>query len=162
MIALRVNGELMEVDVPPETPLLWVVREQLALTGTKFGCGAALCGACTVHVDGAPVRSCVTPVSAVSGRAVTTIEGVARAEATGKDTSAIAKAVQDAWVAHGVAQCGYCQPGMVMTAVALLAANPRPADAEIDTAFSGHLCRCGSYQRLRAAVHDAARALDAR
>lgn len=162
MIALRVNGEPVEVDVPPETPLLWVVREQLALTGTKFGCGVALCGACTVHVDGAPVRSCVTPVSVASGRAVTTIEGVARVESTGQDTSSIAGAVQDAWVAHGVAQCGYCQPGMVMTAVALLAANARPSDAAIDTAFSGHLCRCGSYQRLRAAVHDAARTLGAR
>ncbi len=159
MIALHVNGVAVDVDVPSDTPLLWVLREQLALTGTKFGCGAALCGACTVHVDGVPMRSCVTPVSAVAGRALTTIEGVARPEATGGGTAAIAGAVQAAWVARGVAQCGYCQPGMVMTAVALLAVNARPSDAEIDAAFSGHLCRCGSYQRLRAAVHDAAGAL---
>jgi isoquinoline 1-oxidoreductase alpha subunit len=162
MITLHVNGAPVEVDVPPETPLLWALREQLGLTGTKFGCGAALCGACTVHVAGAPVRSCVTPVSGAVGHAVTTIEGVRRTDATTEGTPAIAEAVQAAWVARSVAQCGYCQPGMVMTAVALLAANARPSDADIDAAFSGHLCRCGSYQRLRAAVHDAARALPER
>ena len=150
MITLRLNGAERELDVAPDTPLLWVLREQAELTGTKFGCGAALCGACTVHVDGEATRSCVTPVSSVAGRAVTTIEGVQGAEAV---------AVLEAWTARGVAQCGYCQPGMVMTAVALLATTRTPDDAAIDRAFAGHVCRCGSYQRLRAAVHDAASVL---
>lgn len=158
MITLQVNGLAVSVDVAPETPLLWVVREQLALTGTKFGCGMALCGACTVHLDGVPIRSCVTPVSAVTAGAITTIEGV-RARGGAAQSGAIAEAVLQAWVAHGVPQCGYCQPGMVMAAVALLAQHPEPTDADIDTALAGHLCRCGSYQRLRAAVHTAAASL---
>jgi isoquinoline 1-oxidoreductase alpha subunit len=155
MIAITVNGEARLVDVAPDTPLLWMLREQLALTGTKFGCGMALCGACTVHRDGVPIRSCVTPVSAVADGAITTIEGV-------RDVSAarvVAEAVLRAWHDAGVPQCGYCQPGMVMATVALLTANRAPDDEAIDRALAGHLCRCGSYQRLRAAVHLAAGAL---
>ncbi len=154
MITVQVNGEMVSVDVPPETPLLWVIREQLALTGTKFGCGVALCGACTVHLDGVPIRSCTTSISAASRGAITTIEGVRTASADPVDP--VVAAVLHAWERHGVPQCGYCQPGMVMAVVALLRARGAPTDAEIDTALAGHLCRCGSYQRLRAAVHAAA------
>jgi isoquinoline 1-oxidoreductase alpha subunit len=150
---LSVNGEIHEVDVEPEMPLLWVLRDELGLSGTKFGCGMALCGACTVHVDGAPTRSCITPVGAVSGR-ITTIEGL------GNPTKL--HAVQAAWIDNQVAQCGYCQSGQIMSAAALLQQNPAPTDTDIDAAMSGNLCRCGTYQRIRAAIHDAAkRARDA-
>lgn len=144
---LTVNGKTHEVDVEPQMPLLWVLRDELDLPGTKYGCGMALCGACTVHVDGVPVRSCVTAVSAVSG-AVTTIEGLG--------TPAALNAVQAAWIEHQVAQCGYCQSGQIMSAAALLRNNPAPTDADIDAAMSGNLCRCGTYPRVRAAVHAAA------
>ena len=144
---LVVNGQEREVDAPPEMPLLWVLRDLLGYTGTKFGCGMALCGACTVHLDGEAVRACVTPVSAVGGRTVTTIEGLS------PDGS---HPVQRAWAEIDVVQCGYCQPGQIMTAAALLAVNPRPTDADIDAALSGNICRCGAYQRIRAAVHRAA------
>jgi isoquinoline 1-oxidoreductase subunit alpha len=147
---LTVNGQTHVLDLEPEMPLLWVLRDALNLPGTKFGCGMALCGACTVHVDGAPVRSCVTPVGSVTGR-VTTIEGLG--------TPAALHAVQAAWIAHQVAQCGYCQSGQIMGAAALLRQNPSPTDADIDAALSGNLCRCGAYPRIRAAVHDAARRL---
>jgi len=147
MITFIVNGRRRSVDVSPDTPLLWVLRDTLGLTGTKFGCGMALCGACTVHLDGEPVRSCVTPVSAAAGNTVTTIEGLS------------AKAlhpVQTAWIAEDVPQCGYCQSGQIMTAAALLAKRPAPTDAEIAEAMSGILCRCGTYQRIRKAIHRAA------
>jgi isoquinoline 1-oxidoreductase subunit alpha len=144
---LRVNGVDHDVDVPPDMPLLWVLRETLGLTGTKFGCGMAQCGACTVHVGDNPARSCVMPVSAVGALAVTTIEGLS---ADGSHP------VQRAWVDVDVVQCGYCQPGQVMAAAALLKANPKPTDADIDTALSGNVCRCGTYPRIRAAVHRAA------
>jgi aerobic-type carbon monoxide dehydrogenase small subunit (CoxS/CutS family) len=147
MIALTVNGTKHEVDVPPDMPLLWVVRETLGLTGTKYGCGIALCGACTVHLDGAPVRSCVTPVSAAAGKRVTTIEGL---------SPRTDHPVQQAWMEIDVAQCGYCQPGQIMSAAALLAAKPRPSDADIDDAMAGNICRCGTYQRIRAGIHRAA------
>ena len=147
MISLSVNGTTHRVDVPPETSLLWFVRETLGLTGTKYGCGIALCGACTVHVDGAPVRSCVTPVSAAEGKRVITIEGLsARTD----------HPVQQAWIALDVAQCGYCQSGQLMSAAALLARTPNPTDADIDDAMAGNICRCGTYQRIRAAIHQAA------
>ena len=144
---LVVNGREREVDAPPDMPLLWVLRDVLGYTGTKFGCGMALCGACTVHLDGKAVRACVTPLSAVGNRPVTTIEGLSR------DGS---HPVQRAWAEIDVVQCGYCQPGQIMTAAALLAENPRPTDADIDAALSGNICRCGAYQRIRAAVHRAA------
>jgi isoquinoline 1-oxidoreductase subunit alpha len=147
MIAFTVNGRQRQVDVPPEMPLLWVIRETLNLTGTKYGCGIAVCGACTVHVDGAAVRSCVTPVSAVAGRRVTTIEGLAE---RGDHP------VQKAWIDVDVPQCGYCQPGQIMSAAALLARKPAPTDADIDDGMSGNICRCGTYQRIRAAIHRAA------
>ena len=154
-VTLTVNGSARTLNVAPDTPLLWVLRDTLALTGTKFGCGMALCGACTVHLDGVPTRACVTPVSAVGARAVTTIEGV-----SGDGSAAmIARAVQDAWVTQDVAQCGYCQSGQVMAAVSLLAGNRAPSDSDIDTAMQGNLCRCGSYPRIRAAIHAAAAAL---
>lgn len=143
MIALIVNGEKRELDVDPTTPLLWVLRDTLGLTGTKYGCGIALCGVCTVHVDGEPVRSCVAPVASVAGKAVTTIEGLS------KDNS---HPVQRAWIAIDVPQCGYCQPGQIMTAAALLAKKPNPTDADIDQAMSGVLCRCGTYLRIRRAI----------
>jgi aerobic-type carbon monoxide dehydrogenase small subunit (CoxS/CutS family) len=148
MVRLTVNGKAVQATSDPATPLLWVVREELGLTGTKYGCGMALCGACTVHVDGQPTRSCVTPLSAVQGRRVTTIEGLSRA---GK-----LHPVQAAWIDADVPQCGYCQSGQVMSAVALLAANRNPTDADIDAAMSGNICRCGTYQRIRAAIKTAA------
>lgn len=151
MTTLNLNGKTQEVDVDPSTPLLWTLRETLGMTGTKFGCGVAACGACTIHLNGQPTRSCVTPVSAAAGASVTTIEGVA--------SDRVGRAVLDAWVKHDVAQCGYCQNGQVMSAIGLLRQKPRPTDADIDQAMSGNLCRCGTYQRIRAAIHDAARAL---
>ncbi|WP_301331505.1 (2Fe-2S)-binding protein [Solimonas sp. K1W22B-7] len=144
---LTVNGTAHEVDAPPDMPLLWVLRDLLGLTGTKFGCGLAQCGACTVHLDGAPLRSCITPVAAAAGKSVTTIEGLS---ADGSHP------VQRAWAELDVVQCGYCQSGQIMSAVALLAAKARPSDADIDAALSGNICRCGTYQRIRAAVHRAA------
>jgi isoquinoline 1-oxidoreductase alpha subunit len=152
MTALEINGRTIDVDAAPETPLLWVLRDHLALTGTKFGCGAALCGACTVHLDGAPTRSCVTALSAAAGHKVTTIEGI---------SGRVAQAVQAAWDRHQVPQCGYCQSGQVMAAVALLNGNRKPSDADIDTAMQGNLCRCGTYGRIRAAIHDASSKLGA-
>lgn len=150
MITLRLNGQDTPVDVTPDTPLLWVLRDVLGLTGTKFGCGIAQCGACTVHIDGKAARACVTPVGAVGEASVTTIEGVSG------DT--LADAVMKAWVDIDVVQCGYCQPGQIMAAIALLRASPNPTDAQIDTAMSGNICRCGAYVRIRAAIHNAAAA----
>jgi isoquinoline 1-oxidoreductase alpha subunit len=147
MIKLNLNGKDTEVDVEGDMPLLWVLRDTLGLTGTKFGCGKALCGACTVHLEGAPIRSCVTPVSAASGKKVITIEGLS------SDSS---HPVQKAWIELDVPQCGYCQSGQIMSAAALLAQTPQPSDAEIDAAMSGNICRCGTYQRIRAAIHRAA------
>jgi len=147
MLSLIVNGKPRQVDVAPDTPLLWVLRDTLELTGTKFGCGEALCGACTVHLNGAPVRACKTPVSAAAGQKVTTIEG-----ASGK----VAQALLQAWVDFDVPQCGYCQPGQIMSAAALLAHNTRPSDDDIDAALDGNLCRCATYHRIRAAVRHAA------
>jgi len=147
MIALIVNGKRQQVDVAPDTPLLWVIREQLGLTGTKYGCGMAICGACTVHIDGSPVRACATQVSAVAGKRVTTIEGLSpRSD----------HPVQRAWVELDVPQCGYCQSGQIMSAAALLAKQSAPTDADIDAAMTGNICRCGTYQRIRAAIHRAA------
>jgi isoquinoline 1-oxidoreductase alpha subunit len=151
VINLKVNGQTLPVDVDPDTPLLWVLRDTLGLTGTKFGCGAALCGACTVHIDGMAARSCITPVSAVGDSEVTTIEAIDGTEA---------KAVQAAWEELQVPQCGYCQSGQVMTTVALLVENPKPTDADIDAALAGNLCRCATYHRIRAAVHKAAATLE--
>ena len=148
MISITVNGQPRSVEVDPSTPLLWVLRENLSMTGTKFGCGMALCGACTVHLDGQPIRSCSTPVSAAAGKRITTIEAIG-ASATGKK-------VQDAWTKIDVPQCGYCQSGQIMSAVALLEAKPTPPDADIDAAMSGNICRCGTYPRIRAAIHQAA------
>jgi aerobic-type carbon monoxide dehydrogenase small subunit (CoxS/CutS family) len=145
-LVLLVNGSRRRVSLPADTPLLWVLRDALGLTGSKYGCGAGLCGACTVHLDGKPIRSCVTPVSAVGDTQVTTIEGLS------PDGN---HPVQRAWIAEDVAQCGYCQAGQIMAAAALLRATPRPTDAQIDVALSGNLCRCGTYQRIRAAVHRA-------
>jgi aerobic-type carbon monoxide dehydrogenase small subunit (CoxS/CutS family) len=147
MIKLNVNGKDVQVDVESDTPLLWVLRDTLGLTGTKFGCGMALCGACTVHLEGAPTRSCVTPVSAVGNQKITTIEGIST------DNS---HPVQKAWLELDVPQCGYCQSGQIMSAVALLAGNPTPSDSDIDNAMTGNICRCGTYQRIRAAIHHAA------
>ena len=147
MISLTVNGKQYDLDVSSDTPLLWVIRDTIGLTGTKFGCGLSQCGACTVHLDGEPIRSCVTPVSRVAGRKVTTIEGLSPTTQHG---------LQMAWIAEQVPQCGYCQSGQLMSAAALLAKNPKPTDAEIDTAMSGNICRCGTYQRIRRAIHRAA------
>ncbi len=147
-IVLTVNGADHELDVEPQMPLLWALREQLALTGTKYGCGISQCGACTVHLDGKPVRACVTPVSAAAGRKVTTIEGLGTKDAP--------HPVQRAWMEAGVPQCGYCQSGQIMSAAALLAGNPNPSDAEIDAAMAGNLCRCGTYLRIRDAIRNAA------
>jgi len=148
MITLYINGTRTKVDADPGTPLLWVLRDNLQLTGTKYGCGIAECGACTVHLDGRAVRSCVTPVSMASGKQVTTIEGLAE--------SALGKTVQAAWHEVDVPQCGYCQSGQIMSAVALLKNKPHPTDADIDAAMQGNLCRCGTYQRIRSAIHRAA------
>jgi isoquinoline 1-oxidoreductase alpha subunit len=147
MITLVVNGTQQRVDAAPDLPLLWVIREDLRLTGTKYGCGMALCGACTVHLDGTPVRSCVTPVSAAAGKKVTTIEGLS---ARGTHP------VQRAWVELDVPQCGFCQSGQIMSAAALLAQKASPTDADIDSAMAGNICRCGTYQRIRAGIHRAA------
>ena len=154
MARFHVNGEQVDFRGSADTPLLWVLRDSLALTGTKFGCGMALCGACTVHVDGQPVRSCSTPVSAVAGKRIVTIEGIG-ATTQGR----VARAVQAAWVEKDVVQCGYCQSGQVMSAVALLGRNPAPSDADIDQAMSGNICRCGTYQRVREAIKSAAASL---
>jgi isoquinoline 1-oxidoreductase alpha subunit len=144
-----VNGRAVDVTAEPDTPLLWVIRDEIGLTGTKFGCGAALCGACTVHLDGQPVRSCQTPVSAAAGKNVATIESMS--------ASPVGKKLQAAWIAHDVPQCGYCQSGQIMSAAALLTSNPNPSDADIDQAMSGNICRCGTYPRIRAAIHTAAK-----
>ncbi len=149
---LNVNGKVVKVDVSDDTPLLWVLRDELKYTGTKFGCGMALCGACTIHVDGEAVRSCSYPVSAAVGKKVLTIEGLTA-------TDKITQAVQKAWVNHHVPQCGYCQTGQVMSAVALLQKLKKPTDSEIDSAMSGNICRCGTYQRIRTAIHQAAKDL---
>jgi|SRR6185503_16047465 len=151
MISLNVNGKPMKADAADDTPLLWVLRDHLNMTGTKFGCGMALCGACTVHVDGQPIRSCVTPASAVAGKKITTIENIGATKA--------GKAVQAAWIAENVPQCGYCQSGQIMAASALLAAKPKPTDADIDAAMSGNICRCATYPRIRAAIKRAAGSL---
>ena len=151
MVSLNVNGKNYELDIPDDLPLLWALRDHLKFTGTKYACGIGECGSCTVHVDGQATRSCVLPVSAVAGKKITTIESVA-AEAVGK-------AVQEAWVAENVPQCGYCQSGQIMSATALLAQNKSPTDADIDAAMTGNICRCGTYVRIRAAIHRAAAAL---
>lgn len=150
MVEFKVNGSLESIDVDSETPILWAVREQLGLNGTKFGCGASLCGACTVHLDGEPIRSCVTPLSAAEGKEITTIEGIKSADGT-------LHAVQQAWIKHQVPQCGYCQSGQIMSAVALLKETPNPTDADIDTAMAGNVCRCGMYTRIKAAIKTAAK-----
>jgi isoquinoline 1-oxidoreductase alpha subunit len=150
MLTLTINDKRHRIDVDPATPLLWVIRDHLGMTGTKFGCGAALCGCCTVHVEGSPIRSCVTPVMLVAGKRITTIEGL---------RSAAGHAVQQAWIAEEVPQCGYCQSGQIMSATALLAQTPHPSDEQIDAAMAGNLCRCGTYQRIRAAIHRAAATL---
>jgi aerobic-type carbon monoxide dehydrogenase small subunit (CoxS/CutS family) len=146
-LTLLVNGRSQAVDVAPDTPLLWVLRDALGYTGTKYGCGMSQCGACTVHVDGVATRSCVTPASAVVGKKITTIEGLSPERS---------HALQQAWIAEQVPQCGYCQSGMLMSAAALMAKKPKPTDADIDDALGGHICRCGTYQRIRRAVHRAA------
>ncbi len=147
MIGLRINGKDVNVDAAPDTPLLWVLRDSLTMTGTKFGCGIGQCGACTVHIDGTPARSCQMPISALSGKEVTTIEGI---------SSDGGHPVQRAWIAEQVPQCGYCQSGQIMAAVALLAKTKNPTDSDIDDAMSGNVCRCGTYQRIRRAIHRAA------
>jgi isoquinoline 1-oxidoreductase alpha subunit len=148
MITLTVNGRKRQVNAEPDTPLLWVLRDTLGMTGTKFGCGAQLCGACTVHLDGKPVRSCGTPVSAAAGKRITTIEAI--------DKTAAGRKIQAAWAELDVPQCGYCQSGQIMSATALLAEKPHPTDADIDAAMEGNVCRCGTYPRIRAAIHKAA------
>jgi len=148
MVSFTVNGKRVHVDAPSDTPLLWILRDYLNLTGTKFGCGVAECGACTVHLDGVAVRSCTTPLSSVKGRHITTIEAM--------HATRLGRAVQQAWIDLEVPQCGYCQSGQIMSATALLAQKPRPTDADIDAAMSGNLCRCGTYNRIRAAIHRAA------
>jgi len=149
MVRFSINGRTVDVDADPNTPLLWVIREQVGLTGTKYGCGVAQCGACTVHIDGAPVRSCAMPVSAVAGKQITTIEGLA--------TGGTLHKVQKAWVDNDVPQCGYCQTGMIMAVAALLREKPRPTDADIDAAIT-NICRCGTFQQVREAIHAAAKA----
>jgi isoquinoline 1-oxidoreductase alpha subunit len=153
MISMTVNGNTVETDVTPDTPLLWVLRDTLGLNGTKFGCGAAQCGACTVHLDGRAVRACVTPVRRAAGRKVTTIEAM--------QATRVGQAVQQAWLRVDVPQCGYCQSGQIMSAVALLEQNPAPTDQDIDAAMRGNLCRCGTYNQVREAIHDAAASLKA-
>ena len=147
MIKLTLNGQAKEIDVADDTPLLWVLRDTLGMTGTKFGCGMALCGACTVHIDGQPTRSCITPIAAVAGKSVTSIEGLSPDRG---------HPVQRAWIELEVPQCGYCQSGQIMSAAALLSTNPNPSDADIDTAMAGNICRCGTYPRIRKAIHRAA------
>jgi isoquinoline 1-oxidoreductase alpha subunit len=148
---LKVNGSVRSVDVDGDTPLLWVLRDVLGMTGTKFGCGQALCGACTVHLDGAPTRSCVTPIEAVGAKAVTTIEAIGK--------TAAGREIQQAWLAREVPQCGYCQSGQIMSATALLRSNPRPSDADIDQAMAGNICRCGTYLRIREGIKHASLSL---
>jgi isoquinoline 1-oxidoreductase alpha subunit len=148
MTSLNINGKQHEIDLPEDTPLLWTLRDHIGLTGTKFGCGMALCGACTVHLDGAPIRSCITPISAAAGKKITTIEAIAEDH--------IGHAVQEAWIALGVPQCGYCQAGQIMSATALLKTTASPTDKEIDDAMSGNICRCGTYTRIRAAIKQVA------
>jgi isoquinoline 1-oxidoreductase subunit alpha len=152
MSELTINGTKRQITADPETPLLWVIRDELGLTGTKYGCGIARCGACTVHVDGQPLRSCSAPISSAAGRSITTIEGL---------DSRVAKAVQAAWVDLNVPQCGYCQSGQIMSAVALLEQVPKPTDTDIDHAMAGNICRCATYQRIRAAIHAASKSLSA-
>ncbi|MGH6625836.1 MAG: (2Fe-2S)-binding protein [Burkholderiaceae bacterium] len=149
-VNLTLNGKATSVDADPVTPILWALRDTLGLTGTKFGCGQAFCGACTVHLNGAPIRSCVTPISAAAGQKLTTIEAAAGDK--------VGRAVQDAWIRHDVAQCGYCQSGQIMSATALLKTKRQPSDADIDAAMAGNICRCGTYARIRAAIKDAAKA----
>jgi isoquinoline 1-oxidoreductase alpha subunit len=146
MATINVNGKNYTVDATPDTPLLWLIREQIGLTGTKFGCGGAFCGACTVHMDGAAVRSCVTPLSRAEGKTIVTIEGV---------QDKVAKSIQQAWIDEDVPQCGYCQSGQIMAATVLLRANPNPTDDDIDKGMSGNICRCGTYSRIRKAIHNA-------
>ena len=148
MVTLQVNGKELELDVPDDMPLLWALRDVVGLTGTKFGCGVALCGACTVHLDGRATRSCITPVGSVADKAITTIEAI------GETSSG--KKIQQAWLNIEVVQCGYCQPGQIMSAAALIESNPNPSDADIDAAMSGNICRCGTYPRIRAAIKQAA------
>lgn len=156
MIKLNINGVERELDIPDDTPLLWAIRDDIGLTGTKFGCGVAQCGACTVHIDGAAMRSCVTPVSDAVDSKIVTIEGLV-ADGASKE----GEAVQAAWRALDVVQCGYCQSGQMMSAAALLTTNKKPSDADIDAAMNGNVCRCATYQRIRAAIHDAAKRLEA-
>jgi isoquinoline 1-oxidoreductase subunit alpha len=148
MVTLDINGKAQKVNVPLDMPLLWALRDVIGLTGTKFGCGMALCGACTIHLDGQPIRSCVTPVAAATGKRLTTIEAIGE--------TPVGKKVQEAWLEIEVVQCGYCQSGQIMSAAALLASNPNPSDADIDAAMAGNICRCGTYSRIRAAVKQAA------
>jgi len=158
MAKLNVNGREVEVDAAPDTPILWVLRDALGLTGTKYGCGQALCGACMVHVDGSPVPSCQLPLEAAAGVRITTIEAVDRADG---NAGKAGRAVQAAWQALDVVQCGYCQSGQIMSAAALLMENARPSDTDIDAAMGGNICRCATYQRIRVAIHDAARRMEA-
>jgi isoquinoline 1-oxidoreductase subunit alpha len=151
MIILNVNGERLQAEIEADTPILWVLRDSLGMTGTKFGCGMALCGACTVHLDGVSIRSCQTPVSQAVGKQITTIEAM--------NDNRVGKALQAAWIEHDVPQCGYCQSGQIMSAVALLASNPKPSDEVIDAAMSGNICRCGTYNQIRAAIKTAAATL---
>ncbi len=150
-VSFTLNGKPASVDIDPGTPILWTLRDTLGMTGTKFGCGMAMCGACTVHMNGMAIRSCVTPVASAEGQRINTIESLVNDK--------VGRAVEDAWVKHDVAQCGYCQSGQIMSATALLATNKKPTDADIDAAMAGNICRCGTYARIRAAIHDAARAL---
>lgn len=149
---LMINGTPLELDIAPDTPLLWAIRDHANLTGTKFGCGIAQCGACTVHVDGQAIRSCITPVSSMEGKAITTIEGATQ-------SSTVTQALQTAWLQHNVPQCGYCQSGQLMSATALLTTNKNPSDADIDSFMSGNICRCATYQSIKAAIKDAAKTL---
>jgi isoquinoline 1-oxidoreductase alpha subunit len=148
MVTVKINGKAYDVDVPPDMPMLWVLRDVLGLTGTKFGCGIAACGACTIHLDGQPIRSCVTPVSVIAGKSITTIEAIGETPAGQK--------IQEAWIALDVPQCGYCQSGQIMSASALLVSKPNPTDADIDAAMAGNICRCGTYGRIRAGIKRAA------
>jgi isoquinoline 1-oxidoreductase alpha subunit len=148
MTRLQINGQTKDVEGPDDIPLLWALRDELGMTGTKFGCGMAMCGACTVHMDGTAIRSCVTPISAVAGRAISTIEGM--------EADPVGQVVQQAWIENNVAQCGYCQAGQIMTAVSLLKSTAKPSEEQIDQAMSGNICRCGTYPRIRAAIQQAA------